>query len=231
MRIRNYLEDFIGLLYPQLCVGCANHLYDGEDLLCTFCRGTLPYTYEYLYPNNKVEKLFWGKVAIDAAASFLYFNKGSKVQHILHQLKYKSRIEVGELMGKLFAHQIISESRFENIDVIIPVPLHPHKLKKRGYNQSDSFGQGLGNVLQVEFNNNILIRNINTETQTRKNRYERFENMESVFSIQFPERITGKNIILVDDVVTTGSTLCSCAEVMHQFKPSTIKIATIASAL
>ncbi|SMO61634.1 ComF family protein [Solitalea koreensis] len=212
--IKTYLSDFAALLFPELCQACGNNLFRGEELICTYCLHNLPYTNFHHDPENAVAKQFWGKVHIENAAACFYFRKGGKVQNLLHQLKYKGNKAIGEKIGKIYGHQLKLSNAFKNIDLIIPVPLHQSKLKIRGYNQANSFAQGLSTSMNLEINENVLKKILATETQTRKNRFQRFENVENIFAVDNPEFVKGKHILIADDVVTTGSTLQSCAEVL-----------------
>ena len=229
-RFSQWADDLLWLVYPQLCAACERPLNASDECICTFCRFHLPRTSFHLEADNPVARHFWGKVKIEAAASFLNFTKGEKVQHLIHQLKYKNRKDVGVFAGGLYGYDLKKSKIFSDADLIIPVPLHPDKERKRGYNQSACFAEGLSNTLNVPCNTNALIRNAMTETQTRKHRFERFENVNRVFSVQHPEEISGKHILLADDVITTGSTLVACAEALLQFPGTRVSIATMAYA-
>ena len=226
-----YLQNFSELLYPKLCGGCGNHLYENEEVVCVYCRASLPLSGECDFENNASEKLFWGKVAITAAASFLFFQKKSSTQHLLHQLKYQQKENIGEWLGEQFAYSLQSKGRFAAVEIIIPIPLHPSRIKFRGYNQCDAIARGMASVLQIPIVNGVLIRNVATQSQTKKNRFQRFENMNSVFSIsEKASAIIGKNILLLDDVLTTGATLISAAQVLQQAGSNKLFVGAIAKA-
>ena len=226
-----YLQNFSELLYPKLCGGCGNHLYENEEVVCVYCRASLPLSGECDFENNASEKLFWGKVPITAAASFLFFQKKSSTQHLLHQLKYQQQEIIGEWLGEQFAYSLQSKGRFAAVEIIIPVPLHPSRIKFRGFNQCDAIARGMASVLQIPIANGILIRSIATQSQTKKNRFQRFENMNSVFSIsEKASAIIGKNILLLDDVLTTGATLVSAAQVLQQAGSNKLFVGAIAKA-
>ena len=225
-----YLQNFSELLYPKLCGGCGNHLYENEEVVCVYCRASLPLSGECDFENNASEKLFWGKVPITAAASFLFFQKKSSTQHLLHQLKYQQKENIGEWLGEQFAYSLQSKGRFATVEIIIPIPLHPSRIKFRGYNQCDAIARGMASVLQIPIVNGVLTRSVATQSQTKKNRFQRFENMESVFSVSQASAIKGKNILLLDDVLTTGATLISAAQVLQQAGSNKLFVGAVAKA-
>lgn len=225
------LHHLLDLFYPRICAGCKSPLLQSEHLLCTSCHFHLPHTHYHLQQDNPVAKLFWGRVPLVAAAAFLQFRKGGRTQHILHAIKYQQAKELGELMGKLYAKQLVTQDTFNNVDVVIPVPLHPSKERQRGYNQSLLFARGLGDEMKREISSQHLLRVTATETQTRKSRYARFMNMKEVFVVEKPHELENKHILLVDDVVTTGSTLESCAQLLIDKTGCSVSVATIAAAL
>lgn len=225
-----WLDDLLWLVYPELCVSCDKPLNAGEKCLCTSCRFHLPKTNFHFEEINPIIKHFWGKVKVEAAAAYFLFTKGEKVQHLIHQLKYRKRKDIGVFLGELYGYDLKKSAVFSTVDVIIPVPLHPKKLRKRGYNQSECFAEGLSQSLKVSYDVKSLKRNKETQTQTRKHRFERFENVNSVFSVAKPEQIKGKHILLVDDVITTGSTLVACAEALLAVPGTRVSIAAIAYA-
>ncbi len=229
-QIQVWADDLLWLVYPELCVACEKPLNTGEKCLCTSCRFHLPKTNYHLEKENPVAKHFWGKTKVEAAASYFLFTKGEKVQHLVHQLKYKGRKDIGVFLGEIYGYDLKKSETYSTVEVIIPVPLHPEKLRKRGYNQSECFAEGLSQSLEVPFNSKAVKRNTATETQTKKHRYERFENVDKVFSIAKPEQIKGKHVLLVDDVITTGSTLVACVEALLEQPGTRVSIATIASA-
>jgi len=225
-----WISDFISLIYPRICICCGNSLWKHEKLICNACHFRLPRTRFHLDPDNPVSRVFYGRVRVESAAAYLLFNKGSKVQRIIHQLKYKGRKDVGVWLGEEYGQILKASPLFNGIDLIIPVPLHKKKLMQRGYNQSDQFAIGLSKALKVPVENKLLVRNRATSTQTRKGRYERWKNVEDLFSLVRPERITGARILLVDDVVTTGATLESCIMALQRAPGVKVSVAAIAAA-
>jgi ComF family protein len=227
---RSYFADFVSLLFPELCVACRESLVANEHLLCTDCRFNLPYTNFHLQADNIVAQQFWGKINVEAAFALFYFTKGGKIQNMLHQLKYNGQQQVGKLAGNIAGEQLIKNEAFNTVDYIIPVPLHKKRLRERGYNQSTAFAEGLAEKLNAAVEENNLVRIKSTETQTHKSRFARFENMQEVFMVLNPERLAGKHVLLVDDVITTGSTLEACGEQLLKVEGLKLSIATIAYA-
>lgn len=203
-------QHLLGLFYPNLCLCCGENLYAHEEYICTKCLCDIPRTNLHLQPDNQIEQRFWGKVPVEKATSFFYFGKGSKYQHLLHKLKYKGHKEIGEVLGRYAASDLLESGIFNNIDIIIPVPLHPKKLQKRGYNQSEYIARGLSKVLNKPYDTVHLYRARENTTQTKKSVFERYQNTLGIFAIHQPEDLAGKHILVVDDVLTTGSTLENC---------------------
>ena len=176
-----YLNDFVGLLFPNHCEACEQPLGKGEDIICLFCQYELPQTDYHKQPENPIEKLFWGRVEIARAAGLYFFHGKTKVQHLLHKLKYHEKKEIGHKLGRIYG-EMMKESDFAgDISMIVPVPLHEKKKRKRGFNQSDFFAMGLSESLGIDWSPKVLRRNIYTETQTGKTRFERWGNVGEVF--------------------------------------------------
>jgi ComF family protein len=227
---RSYLADFVSMLFPELCAACRESLVVNEHLLCTDCRYNLPYTNFHLQPDNIVARQFWGKINLEAAFALFYFTKGGKIQNMMHQFKYNGMQQIGNLLGSIAAEQLTKNEIFNTVEFIIPVPLHKKRLRERGYNQSTCFAEGLATKLNTVVEDNNLVRVKSTETQTHKSRFARFENMQEVFIIKDPERLINKHVLLVDDVITTGSTLEACGEQLLKIEGLRLSIATIAYA-
>lgn len=228
-KFRAALDDLLWIFYPTICAACERPLISGEECLCTFCRFSLPRTNFHLESINPVIKHFWGKVPVEAATSYYYFSKGESVQRMIHKLKYKDRKDVGVFVGEMMGADLRS-SRFSGADLIVPVPLHEKKLKIRGYNQSDCIAEGMASKLGAVFEPAIIYRKAETETQTRKHRFERYSNVENVFEVNRDLLPADKHILLVDDVITTGSTLISCTEALLKVPGTKVSIASIACA-
>lgn len=224
------ISDFISLFYPITCAVCNHSLYKHETELCHRCYIDLPKSNFHTTNDNPVARLFYGRVEIQVAASYYLFHKSGNTQRLLHALKYKNRSEIGTVIGKWYGEELKQNEVFTSSELILPVPLHKNKLKKRGYNQSSLFASGLSESLGIPYSNDLLIRKSDTSTQTKKSRFERWENVENKFKVHAPEQIKNKKILLVDDVVTTGATLEACAAELLKTEGVTVSIATIAFA-
>lgn len=191
----------------------------------------LPKTNFHKVRNNLVEKTFWGRIKIEHATSYFFFVKGSVYQEMLHKLKYKGRSDIGVYLGSRFGHELAQTTEYSCIDRIIPVPLHPNRLKTRGYNQSERIATGLSNAMNIPVDTQSLKRKIYTETQTLKSRDERWTNVSNAFEADFSANLNGQHILLVDDVLTTGATIEGCAIALQkQFPNVKISVATLAFA-
>jgi ComF family protein len=218
----NPIADFFNLLFPELCLVCGENLQRNEQHICLTCLHGIPKTNYHLLLDNPIEKKFWGKVPIYRGTAFFFFQKGSPFQKLLHSLKYKGSKEIGEILGKYAAVDLLDSVDFKTVDVIIPVPLHPRKYKKRGYNQSEWIAKGLSTILGKPQDISTLRRVRETTTQTKKSVFERYENTEGIFELLDKNTLSGKHVLLVDDVLTTGSTLEAC--IIELLKSEDIKI-------
>jgi ComF family protein len=223
--------DIISLFYPRVCLACGNTLFRNEEILCFSCLYHLPKTNFHFEEDNPVARQFWGKINFASAASCYYFTKGSKVQHLIHQLKYKGYKEIGAYIGKLYGPELIKSPGFNSVTSVIPVPLHPRKEAKRGFNQAEWFAKGLAASMKIELDITTLIRATSSETQTRKSRFNRWENVKEIFRIEDIGRQAGKHVLLVDDVITTGSTLEAAGHSLLQIPGIKISVASIACAV
>lgn len=205
------VQSLIYLFSPEVCFLCAEALPTGVQVLCPRCMLLLPYTHYIKQPGNKAEQAFWGRIHIEAAFALLYFDKGGDVQKLIHLLKYKNHPEIGEFLGKLMGQAINKSAWGAQIDFIIPLPLHANKQKKRGYNQSEEIAKGIKLLIEKDVKTDILLRGNFTQTQTRKTRTQRWDNVKEAFTLNEHTVLAGKNILLVDDVLTTGATLEAAA--------------------
>lgn len=226
-----WLDDLLSLFYLRICLACGNSLYPNEEVVCFSCLYHLPETGFHLEKDNPVSRLFWGKVPLENASACYYFAKGGKVQHLIHQLKYKGRKAIGEYLGAYFGRKLKASPAYSDIDIILPVPLHPKKLRKRGYNQSEIVAGGLAEGMQVEFNSKILIRKVASSTQTKKSKYQRWENVKDIFGVTETSELEGKHVLLVDDVITTGSTLEACIHTLNDISDIRVSVAALACAV
>ncbi len=223
-------KDFLDLLFPNYCQMCEESLERGERLICWHCHYHLPLANYHKLADSPLARRFAGKVAVQYAWAYLKFTKEGKVQHLLHQLKYHNKPEIGNLMGQWYAKELQEYNLDKAFDLILPVPLHQSRLRKRGYNQSDTFAQGLSQGLQVEWHPSVLRRNVASSTQTKKKRFDRWKNVEKIFEVALPEKVAGKRILLVDDVITTGSTVEACVKILLEANCKEVSIAAIAAA-
>jgi ComF family protein len=226
--IYNLWDDFISLLFPRLCYACGNHLLRNENLICTECYVVIPRTNYHIEDENPVAQLFWGRCLLEKAAAFSYYNKGSRIRNLIHNLKYKGIKEIGYELGRIYGLSLKASGFTTDIDIIIPVPLHPSKMRIRGFNQSDTISEGLADVTGLFIDTNALVRTKVSATQTKRSRYERWTNVEGIFRVTDPEIIRGRHILLVDDVITTGSTIESCANEL--LKVEGVKVSVVALA-
>lgn len=225
-----WIDALLNLLFPRSCVVCGGCLVKGEETVCTMCNSRMPRTNYHLQPDNEIEQRFWGKAEIERATSYFFYNKGSDYRHILFKLKYNGYKELGEVMGRYMANELLASDFFKGVDVVIPVPLHSKRKKVRGYNQSEWIALGISHATGIPLDLNTLVRSVSNNTQTRKSVFDRWDNVKDVFQVTSPEKIQGKHILLVDDVLTTGATLVSCATKLLESSDVKISIITLAVA-
>ena len=225
------LDDFISLLFPRLCYACGNHLMRNEHLICTECHVVMPRTNYHLENGNPVEQLFWGRCRIERGSAFSFYNRDSRIRKLIHNLKYKGIKELGYELGKLYGLSLAKSDFLEGMDLIVPVPLHPSKERIRGFNQSHLISDGLSDATGIPVNKVLLARVSKTDTQTRKSRYDRWENVEGIFSVTGGYDLKGKHILLVDDVITTGSTIESCTNELLRAQGVRVSVAALAVAV
>ncbi|WP_394706823.1 ComF family protein [uncultured Bacteroides sp.] len=226
----HWIDSFFNILFPRSCVVCNGVLVKGEESICTMCNSRMPRTNYHLQAGNEVEQRFWGKVEIERATSYFFYTKGSDYRHILFKLKYHGYRELGEVMGRYMAKELLASGFFQEIDLIIPVPLHSKRKRSRGYNQSEWIASGLSHATGIPMDLDSLKRVVASNTQTRKSVFERWENVKDVFQVACPDNMQGKHILLVDDVLTTGATLLSCATILVDSSNVKISVITLAVA-
>lgn len=226
--ISHWLRPFLHLLYPHYCEGCHTDLQSRESLLCASCENSLPQTNFWNIPHNAVEKIFRHRLPLEAAAAAYFFTNESLLQHLIMQLKYQNMPEAGKWLGNRLGSFLQSSERFATIDCILPLPLHPKKEFIRGYNQALVIANGLAETFHKPVITNALIRNQFTKTQTQENRLNRWNNMQGVFHVAYPNLIKGKHCLLVDDVITTGATLEACGNLIVSVEGCKLSIATVA---
>jgi ComF family protein len=224
------LKDFFSLLFPVVCLSCGKSLFRNESVVCTLCQYKLPKTNYHLQKENPVAKLFWGRVNVESATAYYSFAKGSKVQHLIHELKYKGQTEVGISIGKWQGIELMKSDDYNKVDVIMAVPLHKKKQRKRGYNQSEFFATGLSVSMKVPTDFVTLYRAEDSETQTKKTRFNRWMNVEYIFKLKDFSNVKGKHILLVDDVITTGATMEACIQALLEIPEVKVSVAVMAFA-
>ncbi|QTE21910.1 ComF family protein [Polaribacter cellanae] len=223
----NILTDFFQLFYPRLCANCDAQLIENESILCTFCRHDLPLTNFNNYRENKVAKIFYGRIAVEKAYSLLFYRKEGISKKLIHELKYKGNEDIGVFFGNWLGEMLKENKKFSDVDCIIPVPLHPKKKRERGYNQVSKFGQTVGKYLQIPFNEHVLTRISSSKTQTLQSRFERFTNNDTKFLLTDYNSLRNKHVLIVDDVITTGATLEACAKELQKTENIKISFLTI----
>jgi ComF family protein len=228
--LKTYVTDALHLFFPHTCMGCGSDILSREAHLCLKCIHALPHTGFEKIPANPIENIFRGRLSIEAATAQFYFSKGHLVQYLIHQLKYDGNKLAGEYLGNIMGKSMLESSRFANIDYLIPLPLFAEKEFKRGFNQAEVICDGMGSSMGIPVHANNLIRKRHTDTQTKKHRAERWENVDGSFSIRYPEKLHGKNVLLVDDVITTGATLEAAGAILLTVPGLTLSIATLAMA-
>ena len=224
------LSPLVHLFYPHVCTGCGSDLVEEDNLLCLHCVNELPHTNFEMHANNPVEKIFWGRLTLTAAMSEFYFAKGTLIQTLIHEFKYKGNKGVGLYLGAMIGSSLVQNNRFTKIDALVPLPLFADKEFKRGFNQATILCNGISELMEVLVITNNVIRKRFTETQTKKHRTERWANVEGSFEINNAQEIKDKHILLVDDVVTTGATLEACGAEILKIEGTTLSIATLAFA-
>lgn len=222
--------DFISLFFPNYCFGCHRALLKGEESLCTFCLMDLPKTSYHLQEDNPIKARLMGRLPAKHVWAYLKFRKQGIVQHLLHQLKYNNQPDVGIRLGKAYGHELVDAGFKSEFDLIVPVPLHPSRKQKRGYNQSAKFAEGLSQLFEIPWDDSISVQKIATSTQTKKSKLARWENVASVFDLRDAQKIEGKRVLLVDDVITTGATIEACGQHLVSKGCAALSIACLAEA-
>ena len=230
MTLHDWLHSILNLFYPRVCAACGEVLLKDEETVCLKCRFLLPKTGYENHADNPLAQSFYGRVRFHAVTACYFFAKSGKVQHLIHQLKYKGNKEAGVFLGQQLGETIKDAPLFQGIDYLIPVPLHPKREHKRGYNQSLMIARGISEVTGIAIGDKYLVRAVNTATQTKKSSEERFKNVKDIFEVRFADELKGKHVLLVDDVLTTGATLESCAHQLENIPDITISAATAACA-
>ncbi len=221
-------KSLLNLFFPKICAGCECLLLSNENIICTSCRHEIPLTKQHLIPNNEFYSKFYGKIPLEHSSALCYFHKKGIVQQLIHHLKYKGHEEIGKALGEWYGTELQTLPILQTVDYIIPVPLHPKKLRKRGYNQVSSFGKALSEAMHIPLEENLLFRTAYSNTQTAKNLLLRTEIAKDIFQTKNTDHHLNKHFLLIDDVITTGSTLEACATALLKIPGSKISMVCMA---
>lgn len=228
--VGNLFYDLKYIFNPSKCLACNILVNKDEKNICISCRHSISQVELLTNNSNLLDLVFFGRIKVEESAYLMLYRKDGKVQRLIHQLKYQNRQEVGTILADWFGPQLNESGRFQDVDVIVPVPLHPKKLRLRGYNQLTTFGRGLSKYLQVPFDEDVLIRTNHKASQTLKDRLNRWVNVKEIFDVKTLDKWHDAHILLIDDVVTTGATLESCALALRKIPNVKISILTMAKA-
>jgi ComF family protein len=223
-------HHLLNLFFPKSCAGCHSFLLSDEKVICTQCRHEIPLTNHHTIEHNEVMQKFYGRIPLEFGSALFYFHKKGIVQEMIHQLKYKGHEEISETVGHWYASELKNVASIKNIDYIIPVPLHKKRLRERGYNQVEGFGKALSTSLVIPYNDQLLYRKLHTKTQTKKDLLGRADVISTVFDVGFTAAHHGKHFLLIDDVITTGSTLEACSRALLKIPEVKISIVCMAMA-
>jgi ComF family protein len=221
------LNDFLSLIYPNICQLCGMSLFKHEKVICMRCKHHLPQA-RFAHRDNPAAQVFWGRVPLKIVTTAFLYNKGNAIQKLIHQFKYRRNKAIGIFLGEELGKDLSHIPGHEDISIIIPVPLHPRKQKKRGFNQSEIIARGIAEKIDAEVHDSIMFRKSFSGTQTRKTKYERWQNVETIFALKNEKLIENKHILLVDDVITTGATIEACAHCLMKVEGVRLSVAAVA---
>lgn len=224
------LQSLRSLFFPETCKSCDSELIAAENMICTHCRHTLPLTDFHRYNDPAIKKVFYGRLNIENATALFYFEKKGPVQELMHNLKYRGQHEISGFLGAWLGEDLKILEEYSRIDAVVPVPIHPKKKRKRGYNQVEGFGKSLAKALGAHYVDDVLVKSKNTKTQVFKGRFTRSDEVLDAFSIVMNSNLEGKHILLCDDILTTGATLESCALQLLKIPNIKLSIAVMAIA-
>lgn len=218
----------LDLFFPRICAACDETLNEAEKVVCTPCLHRLPVIQQQEDAEDLMKRHFYGRIPIAHGSSLLYYQKKGLSQHIIHRLKYKGDERISEFLGRWLVAELLELSWSTTVDYVIPVPLHKRRKRERGYNQVTGFGKALAQGLHCQYTEDVLIKIFDSKTQVFKNRFARTELKGAYFTLQHAERLKGKHLLLVDDIITTGTTLVTCAKILQKAQPSKISLGTMA---
>lgn len=222
-----FISELFGLIYPRVCPICGRSLFRAEKTVCLKCYHHLPRSYFQNDNDNAAARVFWGRVPLQRVHVAFIYNKGNAMQKLIHELKYRGRKDIGSFLGRELGKDISSIDLFQDLDYIIPVPLHPRKKKKRSYNQSEVIAEGIQGITGISVRTDLLVRREFSATQTRKSKYDRWKNVEHIFALTSPEELESKHVLLVDDVITTGSTMEACIQTLLSANKVKVSVAAV----
>lgn len=220
--------NLLNLFFPKVCLSCTAHLADNELYLCTECRHELPVTNFHFTGDDYIKKLFYGRLKLENATALLFYSKKGVVQELLHNLKYRGYQDVGLCLGEWLGAELATLEAYKAIDLVISVPLHKAKRHKRGFNQVTKFGQAIAKALDVPYSEDVLLKITNNKSQVFKNRLKRWSDYGAVFKVEDTHFLDNKHVLLVDDIITTGATIESCAAELQKAKNIKLSVATMA---
>lgn len=226
--LSNIINDINTILLPRLCFGCNVLLYRGEEHICTVCRNHLPLTEYNFNVENPVDRIFYGRINIIKASAFLFFTEKGIVKNLIHYLKYRNQEQIGSFLGNWYGQSIRENNFLTGLDYVIPVPLHPAKLRKRGYNQVALFAKAIAEHLNAQYLDHILIKTANTKTQTKKTRLLRWQDKQELYVLTDTEILRDRKVLLLDDVITTGATMEICATALSRVPGINLYLASMA---
>ncbi|WP_372917422.1 ComF family protein [Salegentibacter sp.] len=221
-------HDLLNLFYPKICNCCETELVSHEKIVCTTCLHQLPLTNFHLDNENTTKKVFSGRLSIENATSLLYFKKKGMVQNLIHNLKYRGNREIGTYLGQWLGEELAKTRNYTQIEVVIPVPLHRKKLKSRGFNQVEDFGKEIANCLNAQYIDDVLVKRSATTTQTLKKRLSRWGSIDETFFVENQDKVVNKQLLLVDDLITTGATMEACVSKLQKINGVKISLASMA---
>ncbi len=225
------LNKLLDLVAPRFCVVCGNRLAVSEDYVCSVCNLHLPRTgFQTHADDNQMVRMLWGLMPVERATALFYYAPGTQTTHILEALKYNDQPEIGIMMGRLMAQELKDSGFFDGIDLIIPIPLARSRQRQRGYNQCTMLARGVSKVTGIPVVESVVVRERFEKSQTRLNRWERLENVDGLFALCDPQSLRGKHVLLIDDVMTTGATVCACSKPLQQVEGLRISVLTLAFA-
>jgi ComF family protein len=228
MNVREIFRDLSQLFFPHVCLACGTDILSVHTVLCARCIERIPVTNFHRTPGNQVERIFYGRIQVTQAGSYCYFSKGSVIQQLLHHLKYKGNMNAGIFAGRLMGESMLSSGQFSQVNALVPLPLFPSRERKRGYNQAEILCEGISDVTGIRVLRDVVSRLSASQTQTHKNRVERWQNMEGRFIVKDNTPLKDKHLLLVDDVITTGATLEACGQELLRAGPGSLSVFTLA---